>query len=156
MIFCYHQALKGCFYQWWKRIHISWMIDSNLYTSYTKTKFFEIVNVITNFSSSQCSLNMTSRMAWTMKGIDCFNPTTMNVMVPSSSTPTYSPDWYSADFCKYISSIIKIQPQETEPFSWSVFNTFNMSTPPCWILFSNDKYGIGNLSKNNLYARSGV
>ena len=28
-----------------------------------------------------------------------------------------------------------------------VSNTFNTSTPPCWILFSNDKYGIGNLSK---------
>ena len=59
------------------------------------------------FSSSQCPLNMTSGMGWTTKGIDCFNPTTINVVIPSSSTPTYSPDWYCADFRKYISSITK-------------------------------------------------
>ena len=45
MIFCYHQALNGYFYQCWKRIYISWMIIGN-YTSYTKSEFYEIVNVI--------------------------------------------------------------------------------------------------------------
>ena len=45
MTFCYHQALKGYFYQCWKRIYISWMIIGN-YTSYTKSEFYEIVNVI--------------------------------------------------------------------------------------------------------------
>ena len=32
------------------------------------------------FSTFQCPLNMTSGMAWTTKGRDCFNPTTINVM----------------------------------------------------------------------------
>ena len=40
------------------------------------------------FSTSQCPLNMTSEMAWTTKGIDCFNPTSINVVIPSSSTHT--------------------------------------------------------------------
>ena len=156
MTFCYHQALKGYFYQCWKRIHISWMIDSNLLLHTQSPNAMRLSMLSLIFSTSQCPLNMTSGMAWTTKGIDCFNPTTINVMIPSSSTPTCSPDYYSADFRKYISYIIKIQSQEKEPFSWSVFNTFNMSTPPCWILFSNDKYGIGNLSKNNLYPWSDV
>ena len=69
------------------------------------------------FSTSQCPLNMTSGMAWATKGIDCFNPTTINVTIPSSPTPTYSPDCYYADFRKYNSSIMKIQSQEKEPFS---------------------------------------
>ena len=52
------------------------------------------------FSTSQCLLNMTFGMACTTKGIYCFNPTTINVVIPSLSTPTHSPDWYCADFHK--------------------------------------------------------
>ena len=56
---------------------------------------------------------VTSEVAWTTKGIDYINPTITNATTPfykfpSLSTTTYSPDWYCADFCKYISSIIKI------------------------------------------------
>ena len=93
MTFCYHQALKGYFYQCWKRIHISWMIDSNLYIRTQSPNSMRLSMLSLIFSTSQCLLNMTSGMAWTRKGIDCFNPTTINVMVPSSFTPTHSPDW---------------------------------------------------------------
>ena len=57
-------------------------------------------------------------MVWTTKGIDCFNPTTLNVKIQLYKFPssTYSPDCYFADFCKYISSIIEIQSREKEPF----------------------------------------
>ena len=71
------------------------------------------------FSASHCPLNVTSGMVWTTNGIDCFNSTTRNAKIPLYKFPssTFSPDWYCADFCKYISSIIKIQSQEKEPFS---------------------------------------
>ena len=70
-----------------------------------------------NLSVSHCPLNVTSGMAWTMKSIDSLIPATINAIILlykflSSSTPTYSPDWYYEDFCKYISSIIKIQSQK--------------------------------------------
>ena len=70
------------------------------------------------FSASHCPLNVTSGMVWTTKGIDCFNSTTRNAKIPLYKFPssTFSPDWYCADFCKYISSIIKIQSREKEPF----------------------------------------
>ena len=60
------------------------MIVGN-YTSYTKSDCYETVYV-------------TSGVGWTAKGIDFFDPTTINVTIPlyrfpSSSTPTYSPDW---------------------------------------------------------------
>ena len=98
MTFCYHQVLKDYFYQCWKRFYISWMIVGN-YISYKKSDFYEISISIS--LASHCPLDVTSGMAWTTKGIDCFHPTT-----PSSSTPTYSTDWYCADFCKYILSIM--------------------------------------------------
>ena len=70
------------------------------------------------FSASHCPLNVTSGMVWTTKGIDCFNPTTKNAKIHLHKFPssTYSPDWYCADFCKYITSIIKIQSREKVPF----------------------------------------
>ena len=92
MTFCYHQTLKGYSYQCWKRIHISWMIDSNLYIRTQSPNSMRLSMLSLIFSTSQCLLNMTSGMAWTTKGINCFNPTTINLMVPSSSTPTHS-DW---------------------------------------------------------------
>ena len=48
MTFCYHQVLEEYFYQCWKRIYISWMVVGN-YTLYTKSHFYEIDNVTTNF-----------------------------------------------------------------------------------------------------------
>ena len=70
------------------------------------------------FSASHCPLNVTSGMVWTTKGIDCFNPTTKNAKIHLHKFPSsaYSPDWYCADFCKYITSIIKIQSREKVPF----------------------------------------
>ena len=45
-------------------------------------------------------------------------PDSDNAKIPSHKFPssTYSPNWYCADFCKYFSSIIKIQSREKEPF----------------------------------------
>ena len=70
------------------------------------------------FSASHSPLNVTSGMVWTTKGIDCFNPTTKNAKIHlhKFSSSAYSPDWYCADFCKYITSIIKIQSREKVPF----------------------------------------
>ena len=48
MTFCYHQALKDDFYQCRKCIYIGWMIIGN-YTLYTKSEFYEVVNVITKY-----------------------------------------------------------------------------------------------------------
>ena len=69
------------------------------------------------FSARHWPFNVTSGMVWT-KGIDYFNPTTINAQIPlyKCFSSTYSPDWYCADFCKYISSIIKIQSWEKGPF----------------------------------------
>ena len=60
---------------------------------------YETVNVITNFLGQPLSLNVISGTAWTTKGIDCFNPTTIDATIPLhkflfSSTPAFSPDWY--------------------------------------------------------------
>ena len=70
------------------------------------------------FSASHCPLNVTSGMVWTTRCIGSLNPTTINAKIPlyKFSSSTYSPDWYCTDFCKYISSIIKIQSPEKEPF----------------------------------------
>ena len=81
-----------------------------------------------NVFAIHCPLNVTPGMAWTTKGIDSLNRTTIITIISlhefhSSSTPTYSPDWCCADFWKYISCIIKIQSQQKETFSWTVFNT---------------------------------
>ena len=56
------------------------------------------------FMASHCPLNVLLAwlgcgMAWTTKGVDCFNQTIISTTVslykfPSSSTPAYSPDWY--------------------------------------------------------------
>ena len=67
------------------------------YTTYGKPGFCEIVNVMTNFLGQPLSVNVTSGMAWTTKGVDCFNPNTINARIPlykfhSSSTSTYSLD----------------------------------------------------------------
>ena len=80
MTFCYHQALKGYFYECLKHIYISWMIIGN-YTSCTMSEFYEIANVSINVSASHCPLNVASGMAWTTKGIDSLNPTTNNSFV---------------------------------------------------------------------------
>ena len=72
MTFFYHQALKGYFHQCWKRIYISWMIIGN-YTSYAKSEFYEIVNVINKYPDQHCPLNVTSGMVWKAKGIDSLN-----------------------------------------------------------------------------------
>ena len=77
-------------------------------------------------------------------------------MIPSSSTPTYSPDWYYADFHKYISSIIKIESQEKQPFSWSVFNTLNMSTYLVEFYLAMTNMASEIFQKNNLYAWTDV
>ena len=92
------------------------MIVSNLCTSCTMSKFYDVVNAINNFFDQPMSVKYDSGIAWTTNSIDCFNPTTINVMIPSSSTTTYSPEWYCAGFCKYISSIIKIQSQKRSLF----------------------------------------
>ena len=68
------------------------------------------------------------------EGIDSLIPTTMNTTIPLykflfSPTLTYYPDRQSGDFCKYMSSAIKIMSQEKKPFSWTVFNHFNASAP---------------------------
>ena len=70
------------------------------------------------FLASHCPLNVTSGMVWRTRDIDSFNPTTINAKIPLHKFPssTYYPDWYHADFCKYISSIIKIQSREKKPF----------------------------------------
>ena len=38
------------------------------------------------------------------------------------------------------------------PFTRNNFNALTESTPPWWILFNNDKKGIGNSTSDNLYA----
>ena len=75
------------------------------------------------FSARHWPFNVTSGMVWT-KGIDYFNPTTINAQIPlyKCFSSTYSPDWYCADFCKYISPIINIQSREKELF-YKVFLT---------------------------------
>ena len=85
---------------------------------YTKSDFYETVDVSLIFSASHCPLNVTSGMVWTTKGIDCFNSTTRNAKIPlyKFRSSTFSPDWYCADFYKYIWSIIKIQSWEKRPF----------------------------------------
>ena len=52
------------------------------------------------------------------KGIDCFSLTIRNEKIPLHKFPssTFSPDWYCADFRKYIWSIIKMQSREKGPF----------------------------------------
>ena len=154
MYFCYHEALKVYFYQLaeWLSVTLSCMQSPNSMRLSMLSK---------NVSASHCPLNVTSGMVWTRKGIDGLNPTTRNVIVPlyqflSLSTPSYSPDWFCADFCKYISSIIKIQSQEKEPFWWTIFNAFNASTPPYWMLSNNGKDSIGNFPSNNLFTCSDV
>ena len=69
------------------------------------------------FSVSHNLLNVTSGMVWTTKGIDTFNSTTRNAKIPLHKfhSSAFSPDWYCADFCKYIWSIIKIQSREKRP-----------------------------------------
>ena len=62
-----------------------------------------------NISASHRPLNVTSGIVWTTTGTDSLNPTAINATVPLNkfpflSTPSYSPDWYCADFYKYISS----------------------------------------------------
>ena len=64
------------------------------------------------FSASHCPLNVTSGMVWTTKGNYQKRKTPL-YKFPSS---TFSPNWYCADFCKYIWSVIKIQSREKEPF----------------------------------------
>ena len=54
---------------------------------------------------STLSVNFSAGTAGTTKDMYYFNPTTINEIIPlykflSSPTPTYSPDWYCADFCK--------------------------------------------------------
>ena len=54
------------------------------------------------FSASHYPLNMTSGlawlaggMAWTTKGVDCFNRTTINATIPLYTFPSLStPEWY--------------------------------------------------------------
>ena len=54
------------------------------------------------FSASHCPLNVTSGlawlacgMAWTTKGVDCFNRTTINATIPLYTFPSLStPEWY--------------------------------------------------------------
>ena len=121
--FCYHQVLKGYFYQSWKRIYISWLsvtIACNLYSiPHTQSPIsMRLSMLLLIFSASHCPLNVTSGIVWTTKGIDCFNSTTRKAKIPLYKFPssTFSRDWYCADFCKYISSIIKIQSREKKPF----------------------------------------
>ena len=66
-------------------------------------------------------------MPWAKKFIDCFDSITIDATIllykfPCLPTPTYFPDWFCAYFCKYISSIIKIQSREKRPF-YKVFLT---------------------------------
>ena len=116
---------------------------------YTQSPISTRLSMLLISPARHCPLNVTSRMVWTTKDIDSFNPTTINTKIllykfPSS---TYSPDWYCEDFCKYIYCIIKIQSQEKKIFN--VFNAFNESTPPCRILFKCDKDSIGDFSSND-------
>ena len=54
------------------------------------------------YSASHCPINVTSGlawlacgMAWTTKGVDCFNQTTINATIPLYKFPSLStPDWY--------------------------------------------------------------
>ena len=54
-------------FQCWKRIYISWMIIGN-YTSHTKSDFYEIVNVVTNFHGQplyvQCDFRLGFVVEW--------------------------------------------------------------------------------------------
>ena len=57
----FHSELN--IFQCWKRIDISWMIVGN-YTCCTKSDFYEIVNVITNFLGQLLSVKCDFWLAW--------------------------------------------------------------------------------------------
>ena len=89
-------------------------------------------------SHNHWPLNVTSGIAWTTNDVDYFNPTTIKAMIhlyrsPSLLALTYSPAWYWAALCKYISSIIKMRSVKISPFSRKTFKAFNESNPPCCI-----------------------
>ena len=131
MTFCYHQALKVIFISAENAFTLAeWLLVIIPCTQSLISMRLSMLSL--NFSASHCLLNVTSGVAWTTKGIGCFNPTIINATIPlykflSSFIPTYSPDWYCADWS-------------------SVFNAFNESTLP-WISFNNDKGDIVNSSK---------
>ena len=80
--FCYYQALKGCFYQSWKRITLAeWLSVTISRTQSTNSARLSMLSQ--NVPASHCPLNMTSGMAWTTKGIDNLNPTTISATIPS-------------------------------------------------------------------------
>ena len=92
-----------------------------------------------NLSHNHWPLNVTSRIAWTKNGVNCFNPTTIKATtalyrLPSSSTSAYSQVWYWVAFCKYIVSTIKMRSVEISTFSSKTFKAFNESGLPCCIL----------------------
>ena len=63
-------------------------------------EIYHLIELI--FSASYCPLNVTSGLvwlgcgvAWTKKGVDCFNRTTLNATIPLYKFPSLStPDWY--------------------------------------------------------------
>ena len=80
--FCYYQALKGYFYQSWKRITLAeWLSVTIPRTQSTNSARLSMLSQ--NVPASHCPLNMTSGMAWTTKGIDNLNPTTIRATIPS-------------------------------------------------------------------------
>ena len=148
MIFCYHQALKGYFYQCWKLIYISWMIIDN-YISYKKSEFYEIVNEITKFLRHPLPVKCDF---WNGLNNERYRQFKSNY----HKFKKYLCTNFLPRLLLHISFIIKMQSQEKEPFSRTVFNAFNAWTPPCWILFSNSKDSIWNFSSNNLFTWNDV
>ena len=102
--FCYHQALKNFFMSAENALTLPELLSVTIPRTQSPNSM-RLSMLSLNVSDSHYPLNVTSGMAWTTKGIDSLNPTTINAInplykFPSSSTPTYSPDWYCADFRK--------------------------------------------------------
>ena len=132
-------------------------------TSYTKSEFYQIVDV-----SNKClgqSLSVKCDF-WNGLNNERYKQFKSNYQKRNNSFVQISFLVYSfilswLILCRFLqkdffSSIFKRHLQEKKPFSWTIFNAFRASTPPCWNLSNSGKESIGNFSSNNLFTWSDV